>query len=53
VSAFDDEFGLFGETVVDDVERQPTRREEPPPREQPLPREQPPQRSVGGSPPRD
>jgi uncharacterized protein len=38
VSAFDDEFGLFGETVVDEVERQPTRREEPPPREQPPPR---------------
>jgi predicted RNA-binding protein YlqC (UPF0109 family) len=45
VSAFDDEFGLFGETVVDEVERQPTRREEPPPREQPLPREQSPPRT--------
>jgi len=38
VSAFDDEFGLFGETVVDEVERQPTRREEPQPREEPPPR---------------
>jgi uncharacterized protein len=38
VSAFDDEFGLFGETVVDEVERQPARREEAPPREQPAPR---------------
>ena len=34
MSAFDDEFGLFGETVVDEVERQPTRREEAPPREE-------------------
>ncbi len=38
MSAFDDEFGLFGETVVDEVERQPTRREEPQPREEPPPR---------------
>lgn len=50
MSSFDDEFGLFGETVVDEVERQPTRREEPPPREQPPreqlpPREQPPPRT--------
>ena len=41
MSAFDDEFGLFGETVVDEVERQPTRREDAPPREQ-APREQAP-----------
>jgi len=40
VSAFDDEFGLFGETAVDDVERQPTRREEAPPRE-PVPAREP------------
>ncbi|HLY02396.1 MAG TPA: KH domain-containing protein [Candidatus Cybelea sp.] len=26
MSAFDDEFGLFSETVVEDVEREPTRR---------------------------
>jgi predicted RNA-binding protein YlqC (UPF0109 family) len=32
VSAFDDEFGLFSETVVDEVEREPTRRAQPPPR---------------------
>jgi uncharacterized protein len=33
VSAFDDEFGLFSETVVEDVEREPTRRAQsrPPP----------------------
>lgn len=31
MSAFDDEFGLFGETAVDEVERQAPRREEPPP----------------------
>ncbi|MBV8343422.1 MAG: KH domain-containing protein [Candidatus Eremiobacteraeota bacterium] len=40
MSAFDDEFGLFGETAVDDVERQPTRREEAPPRE-PVPAREP------------
>ena len=46
MSAFDDEFGLFGETAVDEVERRPTRREEPPPpREQQPPREQPPPRT--------
>ncbi len=44
MSSFDDEFGLFGETVVDEVERQPTRREEPSPREQTPPREPPPPR---------
>jgi uncharacterized protein len=44
VSAFDDEFGLFGETVVDEVERQVTRREPVPPREPAPPREQPPPR---------
>ena len=32
MSAFDDEFGLFSETVVDEVERQPTRREPAAPR---------------------
>ncbi|MGP8100150.1 MAG: KH domain-containing protein [Candidatus Cybelea sp.] len=32
MSAFDDEFGLFSETVVDEVEREPTRRAQPPPR---------------------
>jgi predicted RNA-binding protein YlqC (UPF0109 family) len=37
VSAFDDEFGLFGETAVDEVERQPARREEPPPARAPRP----------------
>jgi uncharacterized protein len=47
VSAFDDEFGLFGETVVDEVERQPTRREEPAPRE-----EAPPRAPRGEAPPR-
>jgi len=36
VSAFDDEFGLFGETV--EVERQAPRREPAPAREQPPPR---------------
>jgi uncharacterized protein len=44
VSAFDDEFGLFGETVVDESERtatpraQPAPRKEPPPRKEPAPR---------------
>ncbi len=37
MSAFDDEFGLFSETVVDDVEREPKRRT-PPPRPAPAPR---------------
>lgn len=32
MSAFDDEFGLFGETVVDEAEREVTRREPPAPR---------------------
>jgi predicted RNA-binding protein YlqC (UPF0109 family) len=32
VSAFDDEFGLFSETVVEEVEREPTRRSQTPPR---------------------
>jgi predicted RNA-binding protein YlqC (UPF0109 family) len=32
VSAFDDEFGLFSETVVEEVEREPTRRAPTPPR---------------------
>lgn len=32
MSAFDDEFGLFGETVVDEVERQVPRRETAPAR---------------------
>jgi predicted RNA-binding protein YlqC (UPF0109 family) len=31
VSAYDDEFGLFSETVVDEVERQPARRPASPP----------------------
>jgi predicted RNA-binding protein YlqC (UPF0109 family) len=31
MSAYDDEFGLFSETVVEDVERQPTRRPASPP----------------------
>ena len=44
MSAFDDEFGLFGETVVDDAERQATRREPAPRREPATPREQPPPR---------
>jgi hypothetical protein len=44
VSAFDDEFGLFGETVVDDVERQATRREPAPRRDPAPPREQAPPR---------
>ncbi len=50
MSAFDDEFGLFGETVVDEVERQPKRREEPSPREESPPRAQSPPREQ--SPPR-
>jgi uncharacterized protein len=33
VSAFDDEFGLFSETVVEEVEREPTRRAPTPPRQ--------------------
>jgi uncharacterized protein len=37
VSAFDDEFGLFGETAVDEVERQAPRREESPPVRAPRP----------------
>lgn len=44
MSAFDDEFGLFGETVVDDVERQATRREPAPRRDPAPPREQAPPR---------
>jgi len=32
VSAFDDEFGLFSETVVEEVEREPTRRAQAQPR---------------------
>lgn len=46
MSAFDDEFGLFGETVVDEAERQvrrePPAAREPATREQPAAREQPP-----------
>jgi uncharacterized protein len=42
VSAFDDEFGLFSETVVDEPERQPTLRQPAPrqtaPRPEPSPR---------------
>src|SRR5580700_10270305 len=41
MSAFDDEFGLFSETAVDEVERQAPRREPPPRREQPPPRRPP------------
>jgi uncharacterized protein len=37
VSAFDDEFGLFSETVVDEPERQPTPRKEPVSRKEPSP----------------
>jgi hypothetical protein len=52
VSSFDDEFGLFGESVVEEPEREPTRRTnvqprpaEPPPRQARPPRpERPPQR---------
>ena len=33
MSAFDDEFGLFSETVVEEVEREPTRRAKTPPRQ--------------------
>jgi uncharacterized protein len=32
VSAFDDEFGLFSEAVVEEVEREPSRRMQTPPR---------------------
>jgi uncharacterized protein len=55
VSAFDDEFGLFSETGVEDVEREPTRRAQTPPRPaqtpprpsqtQPRPAQQPPRPS--------
>ena len=43
MSAFDDEFGLFSETVVEEPERQPTLRQpvsrsEPAPRSEPVPR---------------
>jgi len=38
VSAFDDEFGLFSETAVEDVEREPTCRSQTPPRPQGPPR---------------
>jgi predicted RNA-binding protein YlqC (UPF0109 family) len=41
VSAFDDEFGLFSETVVDEPERKATARKEPVPRKDPLPRQEP------------
>lgn len=41
MSAFDDEFGLFSETVVDEPERQATARKEPVPRKDPLPRQEP------------
>lgn len=34
MSSFDDEFGLFSETVVDEVERQPSRRVTPQPPQQ-------------------
>ena len=37
MSAFDDEFGLFSETVVDEPERQPTPRKEPVSRKEPSP----------------
>jgi uncharacterized protein len=37
VSAFDDEFGLFSETVVDEPERQPTPRKESVSRKEPPP----------------
>jgi predicted RNA-binding protein YlqC (UPF0109 family) len=40
VSAFDDEFGLFSETVVDEPERKATRKE-PPPRKESPPRNEP------------
>jgi uncharacterized protein len=43
VSAFDDEFGLFSETVVDEPERTPLQRQEPAQRQvQPQRQEQPP-----------
>jgi uncharacterized protein len=47
VSAFDDEFGLFSEAVVDEPERtgappkQPVARKEPAPRKEPVPRKEP------------
>jgi len=40
VSSFDDEFGLFSETVVDEPERTGTPRTQPTPRNQPAPRTQ-------------
>jgi hypothetical protein len=56
VSAFDDEFGLFSETVVDDVEREPTRRTPMPPRTSatppPRPAEAPPRSSPAPRPAR-
>jgi uncharacterized protein len=45
VSAFDDEFGLFSEPAVDEIEREaPRRKESPTPRPAP-PRSQPPRRA--------
>jgi uncharacterized protein len=41
VSAFDDEFGLFSETVVDEPEPQVTARSDAPPRKEPSPRKEP------------
>jgi hypothetical protein len=42
VSSFDDEFGLFSETVVDEVERQPSRRVTPQsPQQAPAPQSAP------------
>lgn len=44
MSAFDDEFGLFSETVVDEPERKATPRKEPVPRQEPVPRKDAPPR---------
>ena len=53
MSAFDDEFGLFSETVVDEPERKPLSRKEPAPRTDPVPRKEfVPRRESGARPPR-
>jgi len=49
VSAFDDEFGLFSETVVDEPERRTTARKEP--RSEPPPRRSEPPPPHTGAPP--
>jgi predicted RNA-binding protein YlqC (UPF0109 family) len=52
VSAFDDEFGLFSETVVDEPERKPSPRKDPLPRKEFVPRQEPAPRPGGRPGPR-